>query len=137
MQSTVKQLRSEANWPPEQGEVISFKSSTASETSTGSETAILREVRWGLVWRDYMLEDGRVIPEHRVAGCPQPHVWRKVDEVTEQEREECEERLLSMAGAGMDPRIRDQSFWAELNQYLAYTYLRFKQAGCKPQDTER
>ena len=130
MQSTVKQVRSEASWPPEQGEVVSFKSSTR------AETAILGEVRWGLVWRDYVLEDGRVIPEHRVAGCPQPQVWRKVDEVTEQEREECEERLLSMAGAGMDPRIRDQAFWAELNQYLAYTYLRFKQAGFKVQDSE-
>jgi hypothetical protein len=135
MQSTAKHLRSEAGWPPEEGEVISFKS------ASGRETAVLREVRWGLVWRDYILEDGRVIPEHRVSGCPQPHEWRKIDEVSDQEREECEERLLSMVGAGMDPRIRDQSFWAELNQYLAYTYLRFKQAGCgvqdKVQDTER
>jgi hypothetical protein len=122
MQSTAKQLRSQANWPPEGGEIISFRS------SSGPETAILKEVRWGLVWRDFILEDGRVIPEHRVAGSPQPQVWRKVNEVTDLEREQCEERLLSMAGAGMDPRKRDQPFWAELNQYLAYTYLRFKQA---------
>jgi hypothetical protein len=131
MQSTAKQLRNEANWPPEEGEVISFKS------STGPETANLKEVRWGLVWRDFILEDGRVIPEHRISGCPQPQVWRKINEVTDNEREECEERLLSMAAAGMDPRERDQSFWAELNQYLAYTYLRFKQPGCQVQDTER
>jgi hypothetical protein len=131
MQSTAKQLRSEANWPPEEGEIISFRS------SSGPETAILKEVRWGLVWRDFILEDGRVIPEHRVAGCPQPQIWRKINEVTDFEREECEERLLSMAGAGMDPRKRDQSFWAELNQYLAYTYLRYKQAGCEVHDTER
>ena len=122
MKSTAKQLRIEANWPPEEGQIISFKS------SNGSETTILKEVRWGLVWRDFILQDGRVIPEHRISGCPQPQVWRKVDEVTDNEREECEERLLSMAGAGMDPRQRDQPFWAELNQYLAYTYLRYKQA---------
>ena len=128
MQSTAKQLRSEANWPPEEGEVISFTS------SVGPETAPLREVRWGLVWRDFVLEDGRVIPEHRISGSPQPHEWRKIDEVTDDQREESEERLLSMAGAGMDPRIRDQSFWAELNQYLAYTYLRFKEARHKPPD---
>jgi hypothetical protein len=78
-----------------------------------------------------------VIPEHRISGCPQPQVWRKMNEVTDDEREECEGRLLSMAEAGLDPHQRDQSFWAELNQYLAYTYLRFKQAGCKVQDTER
>jgi hypothetical protein len=124
MKSTAEQLRIEANWPPEGGQLISFKS------SAGSETAILREVRWGLVWRDFILEDGRVIPEHRVSGCPQPQVWRKINEVTDHEREECEERLFSMAGSGMDPRQRDQAFWAELNQYLAYTYLRFKHAEC-------
>jgi len=123
MKSTAKQLSTAANWPPEEGETISLRSSTA------SETAILKEVRWGLVWRDFVLEDGRVIPEHRISGCPQPQEWRKISEVTDQEREECEERLLSMAGAGMDPRERDQSFWAELNQYLAYTYLRFKPPG--------
>ena len=131
MKSTAKLLRSEANWPPEEGQIISFKS------SAGSETTILKEVRWGLVWRDFILEDGRVIPEHRISGCPQPQVWRKINEVTDNEREECEERLLSMAGAGMDPRQRDQPFWAELNQYLAYTYLRYKQAEFKVGDTER
>jgi hypothetical protein len=61
-------------------------------------------------------------------------VWRKIDEVSDDEREDCEERLLSMAGSGMDPRQRDQSFWAELNQYLAYTYLRYKQAAGRVQD---
>jgi hypothetical protein len=131
MKSRAKQLLTDANWPPEEGQIISFKS------STGSETSILREVRWGLLWRDFILEDGRVIPEHRISGCPHPQVWRKINEVTDHEREECEERLLSMAGAGMDPRERDQPFWAELNQYLAYTYLRFKQARCKVPDTER
>jgi hypothetical protein len=64
-------------------------------------------------------------------------MWRKINEVTENEREDCEERLLSMAGAGMDPRQRDQPFWAELNQYLAYTYLRYKQAERNVEDTER
>ena len=63
-----------------------------------------------------------MIPEHRISGCPQPQVWRKIDEVTDNEREECEERLLSMAEAGMDPRERDQSFWAELNQYIWHTH---------------
>lgn len=131
MQSTAKLFRNEAQWPPEAGEVISFTS------STGPETAILKDVRWGLVWRDYFLEDGRVIPEHRVAGCPQPQEWRKVDEVSDEEREEREQRLLSMANARMDPRTRDQPFWAELNQYLAYTYLRFKQRERNAQDAAR
>ena len=129
MKSTAEQLRIEANWPPAEGQLIAFKSSTV------SETAALKEARWGLVWRDFILDDGRVIPEHRISGSPEPQVWRKIDEVTDHEREECEERLLSMAASGMDPRQRDQPFWAELNQYLAYTYLRFKHAERK-KDTE-
>lgn len=121
MKSAVRQLHVESSWPPAGGQVVSFKS------SAGFESSVLREVRWGLVWRDFILKDGRVIPEHRITGSPESHVWREVGEITTEEREECEERLLSMAEAGMDPRKRDEPFWAELNQYLAYTYLRFKQ----------
>jgi hypothetical protein len=122
MKSTAEQLHTEATWPPRRGQVIRFKS------PVGDESATVLRVQWGLVWRDFILEDGRVIPEHKVVGCPQPQPWRDIKDVSEEEREECEERLLSMAGAGLDPRERHQPFWAELNQYLAYTYLRFKQA---------
>jgi hypothetical protein len=94
-------------------------------------------VRWGLVWRDFILEDGRVIPEVKVVGCPQPQPWREISDVTPAEREVCEERLASMAAAGQDPREREQLFRAELNQYLAYTYLRFKRASNGMQDPEQ
>jgi hypothetical protein len=126
MKSTAKQIGTGASWPPEKGEIIKFKS------LGGLETGSLKEVRWGLVWRDFILEDGRVIPEHKIVGCPEPPVWRKTDEVSQDEREACERRLVSMAEAGLDPRHREQPFWAELNQYLAYIYLRFKPAGHKP-----
>jgi len=130
MKPTAEQVGTRASWPPEEGQVITFKS------LSGLKTGILEEVRWGLVWRDFILEDGRVIPEHKILGCPEPPVWRRADEVTQDEREAWERRLVSMAEAGLDPRDREQSFWAELNQYLAYTYLRFKQAGHKPPDAE-
>lgn len=126
MKPTAKQVGTGANWPPDQGQMVTFKS------ISGLKTGILKEVKWGLVWRDFILDDGRVIPEHKIMGCPEPPVWRKAEDVTQYEREACERRLVSMAEAGLDPRTREQSFWAELNQYLAYTYLRFKQAGRKP-----
>ncbi|HMK21420.1 MAG TPA: hypothetical protein VK466_03750, partial [Terriglobales bacterium] len=85
-----------------------------------------REVRWGLVWRDFILEDGRVIPEHRVVGCPESSMWRSADDVSQNEREAWEERLVALAESGVDPRDREQTFWPELNQYLAYVYLRFQ-----------
>jgi hypothetical protein len=126
MESTAEQVGTGASWPPQKGEIIWFKS------LGGLDTGSLKEVRWGLVWRDFILEDGRVIPEHKIQGCPEPPVWRKTDEVSQDERGACERRLVSMAEAGLDPRQRDQPFWAELNQYLAYIYLRFKPAEYKP-----
>ena len=120
MTFATEQVDAGAIWPPEAGQAITFKSLPS--LSTG----ILKEVRWGLVWRDFILEDGRVIPEHKVLGCPEQPVWRKAEEITLDEREAWERRLVYMAEAGLDPRDREQSFWAELNQYLAYTYLRFK-----------
>lgn len=126
-----EEARAGENWPPEEGQPVSFKS------GDGWKTGVLKEVRWGLVWRDFILDDGRVIPEIKISGCPHPPAWRNVSEVTQAERETWEERLASMAEAGVDPREREQSFWAELNQYLAHTYLRFKRKGNGPPDAER
>ena len=120
MRPTAKQAASPPSWPPETDEIVTFQS------ADGLRTGIVKEVRWGLVWRDFILEDGRVIPEHKVLNHPEPPVWRNPEEVTQAEREACEIRLVSMAEAGLDPRDKEQSCWAELNQYLAYTYLRFK-----------
>src|SRR5260370_8929061 len=126
MSPTPKQAGGGASWAAEEGQISTFRS------LSGLSNGIGKEVRWGLVWRDFILDDGRVIPEHKVLDHPGPPVWRKAEEVTQDEREAWERRLVSMAEAGLDPRDQEQSFWAELNQYLAYTYLRFKQAGPKP-----
>ena len=126
MRSTAARAGTSANWPPKEGQIITFQS------TDGVATGVVEGVRWGLVWRDFILDDGRVIPEHKIEGHPEPPVWRKPDEVTQEERESCERHLVSMADAGFDPREREQCFWAELNQYLAYTYLRFKEARRQP-----
>jgi hypothetical protein len=130
MKPTAKHAGTGANRPPEEGQIITFRS------LTGLSNGIVKEVRWGLVWRDFILDDGRVIAEHKILDHPEPPVWRKAEEVTQDEREAWERRLVSMGEAGLDPRDQEQSFWAELNQYLAYTYLRFKQAESKPPDSE-
>jgi hypothetical protein len=130
MRPTAKQAASPTSWPPETDEIVTFQS------ADGLRTGIVKEVRWGLVWRDFILEDGRVIPEHKVLNHPEPPVWRNPEEVAQPEREACELRLVSMAEAGLDPRDKEQSFWAELNQYLAYTYLRFKHSQGKAPGSE-
>jgi hypothetical protein len=117
-----------ASWPPSKGQKISFKiNGTATE-------GILREVRAGLVWRDFLLEDGRIIPEHKVIGCPDSIIWRDPDSVSAEERQAWERRLVTMAEAGIDPHDREHELWADLTQYLAYTYLRFKQMRKSPKD---
>lgn len=128
MNPPTEEVRATENWPPEGGQLVSFKSGES------WKKGILKEVRWGLVWRDFILDDDRVIPEIKIAGCPLPLAWRETSDVSPVEREACEERLASMAAAGLDPREREQPFWAELNQYLAYTYLRFRRSGQRPSD---
>ena len=117
-------------WPSEEGQIITFAS------CGGPATGVVKEVRWGLVWRDFILEDGRVIPEHKILGDRGSQVWRKPQDITQDEREAWERRLVSMADAGLDPRDEEQPFRAELNQYLAYTYLRLKEGQHKPPDPE-
>src|ERR1700752_4025142 len=130
MKPTAKQAGTAANRPPEEGQIITFRS------LSGLSNGIVKEVRWGLVWRDFILEDGRVIPEHKILDEHGPPVWRKPQDISQDEREAWERRLVSMADAGLDPRDEEQPFRAELNQYLAYTYLRFKEGQHKPPDPE-
>ena len=121
-------VRGGVDWPPEKGQKISFA------TKEGVKEGILKEVRWGLVWRDFLLEDGRLVPEHKIVGCPEPPFWREPDSVSADERRSWEKRLIAMAEAGMDPRDREQAFWADLTHYIAYTYLRFSKNKEKPKD---
>lgn len=120
MQSSVDQLGTSAGWPPVVGELVRFN------TNSGVQTGLLLEVRWGLVWRDFVLADGRVLPEHRILGAPNAPVWRDPHDVSKEEQQACEEQLVGMAEGGLDPNDRESAFWAALNQYLAYTYLRFQ-----------
>ena len=130
MRLTEKRPNVLPKWPSAEPLVITFTS------RGGSASGVVKEVRWGLVWRDFILEDGRVIPEHKILGEHESPVWRKPQEISQNEREDWERRLVTMADAGLDPRDVEQPFRAELNQYLAYTYLRLKAGQHKPPDPE-
>ncbi len=120
MKSATDHLKQAAEWPPAAGELVSFT------TSSGLEHGVLKDVRWGLVWRDFVLEDGRVIAEQRIAGAPLSPVWREPTGVSQEEQQAWEEQLIIMSQSGRDPYDRESPFWAALTQYLAFTYLRFK-----------
>src|SRR5690242_2819994 len=98
MRSTAKQPEARPQWPSEEVQVITFSS------RKGVSSGVVKEVRWGLVWRDFILEDGRVIPEHKIQGNRDRPAWRKPEEIGQEEREMWERRLVSMAEAGLDPR---------------------------------
>jgi hypothetical protein len=128
MSPTPDPVERRPDWPPPQGEKLSYKiNGTLKE-------GILKEVRPGLVWRDFLLEDGRTIPEHKVIGCPETVIWRDPDTVSAEERQAWERRLVTMAEAGIDPHDREHELWAALTQYLAYTYLRFNRLRKSPRD---
>ena len=126
MKPIAEDVDTNADWPPTRGTQVAY------QTEQGLKTGMLSEIRWGLVWRDFFLDDGRVIAEHRILGCPTPPVWRDPKEVPEDERQACEEELVAMSESGLDPRDREYAFWAALTQYLAYTYLRFHKAAFTP-----
>ncbi len=120
MTSLVNERSTTENWPPAAGEIISF------QTRSGHQSGALKEIRWGLVWRDFVLEDGRVIAEHKVAGAPPCPIWREPTEISREEQQQREEELVMMATSGLDPHDRESPLWAALTQYLAFTYLRFQ-----------
>lgn len=126
MRSATDHVTETANWPPPIGEVIRFT------TNSGVQSGVLAEVRWGLVWRDFVLEDGRMLPEQRVVGAPPSPVWREPADVSQEEQQAWEERLLVMTQSGLDPHDRESPFWAALTQYLAFTYLRFQRQSTSP-----
>jgi hypothetical protein len=126
MKPIAEDVNTNANWPPTSGTQVAYK------TEQGVKTGTLSEIRWGLVWRDFILDDGRVIAEHKIVGCPKRPVWRNPKEVPEDERQACEEQLVALSESGLDPRDREYGFWAALTQYLAYTYLRFHKGAFTP-----
>ncbi len=122
MNSATDHLNKAADWPPVAGDLVSFN------TNSGVQTGVVKDVRWGLVWRDVVLEDGRVVAEQKILGAPQAPAWREPTEVSQQEQQACEEQLVMMSQSGLDPHDRESPFWAALTQYLAFTYLRFQRS---------
>src|SRR5438128_2707228 len=83
-----------AFWPPQKGSSICFK------TPHGRKSGVLASVRQGLLWTDYLLEDGRIVPEHDLLECPEPSRWRDPREVSEAEVTEWVARIREKLEAG-------------------------------------
>jgi hypothetical protein len=103
-------------WPPRKGDIVYF------QTGFGIEGGVLREIRQGLVWVDYILDDGQVVPEHHLVMRPAAATWRDPDTVTETERLACVARIKATHEAGLNLK-EDPDAWADFLQFFMYTLL--------------
>lgn len=75
-----------------------------------------------MVWVDYILEDGRIIPEHKLVMCPESQAWRDPDTVSEAERKFWADRIRSRLKTGRN-LMEDEAGWAEFCHYVMYTIV--------------
>lgn len=106
-------------WPPLKGEKIAFK------TDFGVQIGILCEIRQGLVWVDYILEDGRIIPESKLAMCPKETPWRHPNSVSEAERRQWADRIRQKLDDGLNLQ-KDPVAWEEFCHYVMFALLQVR-----------
>lgn len=107
-------------WPPQRGEKIAF------ETDFGVQIGILREIRQGLVWVDYIMEDDRIVPEDKLIMCPDPTPWRDPDAVIEEERKAWADRIRAKLGADIR---QDPVAWEDFCHYVMFVLLEVRKRG--------
>lgn len=106
-------------WPPRRGDTIYFG------TETGVQSGVFSHARAGLVWVDFILENGCIIPEHYCIMCPEPSPWRDPATVTEQEKQEWIQRMDAHFKAGIGPH-NHYIFMAELVHFGMHVLLLMK-----------
>ena len=112
-------------WPPEPGDTVFFRVEDRVLRGT------LREVRHGLLWTDFLLDDGSIVDYNRMVMRPMDIPLRDPDDVAREEFEAVRERLKEAGAAGINIQ-KDPRLWSDFVQYLAFTWLQ----GCKRQDVE-
>jgi len=112
-------------WPPPIGSTIYF------ETPIGVQRAVLKRIRRGLVWVDYITEDDRIVPECKLIMCPNPTPWRDPDTVSEEERQEWADRIRARLNAGVNLQ-QDPVAWEEFCYYVMFQLLEIRKRREEP-----
>lgn len=102
-------------WPPKLGDKVYF------HTLEGIQCGVLREVRQGLLWKNYILDDGRFLQDHDFVMCPEFAPWRDPATVTEAELNQVESRIKPKLDAG-ESMISDPETWAEFLQLVVFQH---------------
>src|SRR5271156_1458729 len=106
-------------WPPKIGQKLAFNS------TSGIETGILRQIQWGLVWREYAVRDGRIVAEDDLIMRPDDTKRRHPASVTEVEVASCVERIKAFHTLRPDTDPTQVSHvWSDICQLMAHFALR-------------
>jgi hypothetical protein len=102
-------------WPPKMGQKLAFRS------SFGIETGILRQIQWGLVWREYILRDSKILAEDDLIMRPEDTLWRDPRSVDQAEVAACVERIKAFHALypDADP-TQVPSVWSDICQLMAH-----------------
>jgi hypothetical protein len=112
-------------WPPEPGDTIFFQVNDRVMRGT------LREIRQGLLWTDFLLEDETVVICYDLVMCPIQFPIRDPDSVSTEEVEAVKQRVKEAGTAGINIQ-KDARLWSDFVQYFTFTWLQT----CKRQDAK-
>jgi hypothetical protein len=106
-------------WPPRIGQKIAFKS------SFGVEMGVVRQIQWGLVWREYILRDGNTVAEGDLIMRPEDTLWRDPRSVDQAEVAACVERIKAFHDLNPDTDPTQVPYvWSDICQFMAHFALK-------------
>lgn len=109
----------ELQWPPRIGQKLAFHS------TLGIETGILRQIQWGLVWREYALRNGKIVSEDDLIMRPEETPWRDPRSVDQAEVTSCVERVNEFHALRPDADpTQDPQVWSDICQLMAHFALK-------------
>jgi hypothetical protein len=103
-------------WPPEPGDTVFFW------TGDRLLRGILREVRHGVLWTDFLLEDRTIVDYNRMVMRPAIALWRNPYDISVEEKEAVKSRLKAAGSAGINIQ-NDPRLWSDFVQFLALMWL--------------
>jgi hypothetical protein len=119
LRKSIKSRIRRLQWPPRIGQKIAF------ESPCGVETGVVRQIRWGLVWREYIVRDGKILAEDDLIMRPEDTLWRDPRSVNQAEVAACVERIKAFHALhpDVDP-TQVPNVWSDICQLMAHFALK-------------
>jgi hypothetical protein len=86
---------------------------------------VVRQIQWGLVWREYILRDGKIVAEDDLIMRPEDTLWRDPRSVDQAEVTSCVERIKAFHALHPDTDPTQVSHvWSDICQLMAHFALK-------------